>query len=110
MYRGTTPTIIFKFKNDINLDAFDQIWVTFKASNGVNATEITFDINDVVIDTEHKQLSIAFTQEQTLQFKDKSKLQAQIRFYMDGNPPQSYATNIVDLVVNGILKDGVIST
>ena len=109
MYRGTTPRITFKFKNEINLEAFDQIWVTFKASGGVKPVEIDFEIDDVHIDQEHQQLYVDLTQEQTLLLKDKNKLQTQIRFLIDEDPPQAYATNIVDLTVNGILRDGVIS-
>ena len=109
MYRGTTPRITFKFKNEINLEAFDQIWVTFKASGGFNPVEIDFEIDDVHIDQENQQLYVDLTQEQTLLLKDKNKLQTQIRFFIDADPPQAYTTNIVDLTVNGILRDGVIS-
>lgn len=109
MYRGTTPTITCKFNNEINLDAFDQIWVTFKGSKGIITNEVTLTKDDVVIDNEKQTITFALTQVQTLKFGSYSKLQCQIRFFIDGDPPEAYATNIVDLVVKDILKDGVIS-
>ncbi len=109
MYRGTTPTITCKFNNEINLDAFDQIWVTFKGTRGIITNELTLTKDDLTIDTEKQTISFMLTQQQTLKFASYNKLQCQIRFFIDGDPQEAYATNIVDLVVKDILKDGVIS-
>lgn len=109
MYRGTTPRLTFKFNNNINLDAFDQIWVTLVATKGISKVEVTFDKDDLIIDTENQQIKVDLTQEQTLSFASHNRLQVQIRFFIDGDPTEAYATNIVYLVVNDILKDGVIS-
>ena len=108
MYRGTTPRITFKFKNEIDLTAFDQIWVTFKMVSGTKDIQLDFEIEDLIIDNENQKIMLDLTQEQTLQLKRSCDLKAQIRFYIE-TTEKSYSTNIVTLSVNDILRDGVIS-
>lgn len=108
MYRGTTPRITFTFKNEIDLTAFSQIWVTFKMVSGTNEIELDFDINHMIVDNEHQKIMVDLTQAQTLQLKRTCELKAQIRFFI-GTTEKSYATNVLSLKVDDILRDGVIS-
>ena len=63
MYRGTTPTLIFKINSSIDLSNIKQVWITFE-----DADETTFTKDDVTIDSENKRIILELTQEQTLKF------------------------------------------
>lgn len=104
--RGTTPTLTFHVKNEqLDLNEVAEIWVTFKTKAGVRPKEKTFDINDVVIDAEEKTIELFLTQEDTLFFSDAAILvQLRVRFDSD----LVYASNIMDVTIGQILKEGVI--
>lgn len=102
MFRGTTPTIIFKLKNDdIDLTKIDQIWVTFKTPSAI----LRKDINDITIDAMEKTISVSLTQEESLGFHN-SNCSVQLRFLdAEGN---AFASPISKIAVDDILDDGVI--
>ena len=103
MYRGTTPTITFNIHTDLDLTTLAECWVTFKCHLGFK--EKTFDISDLIIDTEHKTITVAMTQDETLYF-DMGRVFVQIRLRTtDG---LAYASDIKEMTMNGILKDGEI--
>jgi hypothetical protein len=104
--RGTTPTLTFHVKNEqLDLNDIAEIWVTFKTKAGVRPKEKTFDINDVVIDAEEKTVELYLTQEDTLFFSDSAVwVQLRVRF----NSDLAYASSIIDVDIDNILKEGVI--
>lgn len=101
MYRGTTPTIIFHVKSNLDLKTMKQIWVTFKSV----ISEKTYEINELVINSEEKTITVEMSQEDTLKFYN-GVVKTQIRFLDEYN--RAYASNIKELELNNILKEGVI--
>ena len=101
MYRGTTPTLIFKLDTELDLTTLTQVWVTIQ--NG--ETQYTYDITRVTIDNEDKTLSISLTQEETLAYNRVISL-AQIRLLTSDG--KALATNVVDINIHNVLKGGVI--
>lgn len=102
MYRGTTPVIVFRVISALNLSNMKQIWVTMQ--NAVN--EITFNKNDLTVNAEENTITLELSQEDTLSFCS-GVVKTQIRF-LDEND-RAYASNIRNLEMGNILKEGVIS-
>lgn len=101
MYRGTTPTLVFKLDTELDLTTLTQVWVTIQ--NG--ETQYNYDITMVTIDNEDKTLSVSLTQEDTLAYKKVISL-AQIRLLTSDG--KALATNVVDINIHNVLKGGVI--
>lgn len=101
MYRGTTPTLVFKLDTELDLTTLTQVWVTIQNGD----TQYTYDITRVTIDNEEKTLSISLTQEETLAYKKVISL-AQIRLLTSDD--KALATNVVDFNIHNVLKGGVI--
>lgn len=104
MYRGTTPNLQIKIRSQLDLNNVKQCWATIKSS--INSKEITYDLNNMVLDPEEAILSIRMSQEDTLKFGG-GELNIQVRLLMDGD--LAYASNIKRITINQILKDGVIN-
>ena len=101
MYRGTTPTLTFKLNTDIDLSALEEVWITIKG----NDKEKTYTIDDVFVESEEKSIILSMTQTDTLYF-GAGRHNVQIRLRTDdGN---AYASNIKQINLDYILKDGVI--
>ena len=99
MIRGTTPT--YQFTTDISLVDAEEIYVTFKQGN-VKVEKVKSDC-EVTDET----LTTALTQAETLEFKVGGyKAQVQIRALLAGG--SAVASNIMDVSVAPILKEGVI--
>jgi hypothetical protein len=60
--RGTTPTFLLEFPNDIDLTEAANVYVTF-GKNGTVITKATADL-----DIEPHSISVHLTQEETLKF------------------------------------------
>ena len=103
MYRGTTPTISIKVNTDIDLSDLAECWVTFKAHIG--GKEETYDLSDLIIDPVEKTITVAMTQLETLFFAE-GRVFVQVR--LRTNDDLAYASEIKELSMNGILKDGEI--
>lgn len=99
MIRGTTPTHIFD--TDISLVAADEIYITYVQGN--TRLEKTNADTEVTDDT----VTVELTQEETLMFAANDyKAAVQIRAkFPDGT---AVASNIMNMRVAPILKDGVI--
>ena len=99
MRRGTTPT--HTFDTDISLVEATEIYVTYK--QGDKRLDKTKDDLDVT----ETSVSLELSQEETLMFsEDKCKTQVQIRAkFADGT---AVASNISQVTVSPILKEGVI--
>ena len=105
MYRGTTPTLIFNLSknSDLDFDDLTEIWITLK----LKTYSKTWEMTECVLDNEEKTITITLTQEDTLKMPSTEHMKAQIRFLM--NDGTALATNIVDVNINDILKEGVIT-
>lgn len=104
--RGTTPTLTFHVKNEMNLSEIAEIWVTFKTKAGVKSKEITYTMDDLTIDPVEKTITLNLTQEDTLDFTDTKVVEVQLRVRL--NNDVAVASSIMDVDVSPILKEGVI--
>lgn len=102
MVRGTTPSIVFSVNESFNLATIKELWLTLKN----NVHERTFTKSEVTIHQQRHTITVTLTQEETLAFKVLDDCEAQIRF-LDLDD-KAYATNIVKIRVDRILKEGVI--
>ena len=99
MRRGTTPTISITVKglSDIQIN---KAYLTLKQRGTVvEKTEA-----DMKIDGD--MLQVALTQEETLKFMARAEINVQLRVLSTNNT--AYASNIVTVPVEAILKEGVI--
>lgn len=117
MRRGTTPTHVFTV-DDASLENIAELYITYAQGKQI-VLEKTLD--DVVIDTENNTISVTLTQEDTLKFKtsqwsylypnDNKKdmmVEIQIRMKYDDLNHSAFASNIVLIDVEKLLKNGVI--
>lgn len=101
MYRGTTPTLYLELETEIDLSDVSEMWVTFKSPT----VEITKTLNEVAFDSETNVITVVLSQEETLQlYNGKADVQVRLRTEDD----LAYATDIVDVEIGRILKEGVI--
>lgn len=100
MRRGTTPTfqITVTGLSDIEIDV---LWLTLKQYT----TEITKERDDV--EMQGDMISAALTQEETLMLDAGAKVGIQLRVLSTNNT--AYASNIIYVDVEEVLKDGVIT-
>ena len=103
MRRGTDPQL--KFKIPYTADLIDDGYVTFN-QKGETVIEKMLSDEDVTI-TDYS-IAVVLSQEETLKFSANCKypVMAQIRIKLDGGT--AVASNIVEIPVGAILKDGVI--
>lgn len=108
LIRGTTPTHSFTFPYDEGI--VDKIYITY-CQNGKIRIEKSKD--DITFNPEKGIISVSLTQEETLKFyqndyndKYTHDIEVQIRFI--DKTGKAYASNIVDIDLERILKDGVI--
>lgn len=104
--RGTTPSIGFHIKTELDLSEVAEVWITFKTKPGIpQVKEKTYTIADVEIDAENKTINLFMPQEDTLSFSDVM-YNIQIRLRM--NDDTAWASSIIEEPIGKILKDGVI--
>lgn len=101
MYRGTTPTLVFKLDTELDLTTLTQVWVTIQNGD----TQYNFDITRVTIDNEEKTIAVSLTQEETLALK---RVVSNVQLRMLTSADKALATNIVQININNVLKGGVI--
>lgn len=101
MYRGTTPTIVLELDTEVSLANLAEMWVTFKTST----VEVTKLLEDVIIDDALKTVTVMLSQEETLKLYN-GRGSVQIRFRDEND--LAYVTEIADLNIGKILKEGVI--
>lgn len=100
MRRGTTPTIAIKV-HGCDLSKFETIYVTF--GQGTNLVDKTGEDLEIEGDT----VSVFLTQEDTLLFDSRKRtVEVQIRAVSEGGV--AVASNIRQIPVDAILKEGVI--
>lgn len=103
MIRGTTPTLTFKIKTDLDLNDVDKAQITFKSVNGMK--EKTWNETDLGINPEEKTMVLTLSQEDTLYFS-VGEIDIQLRIKL--NNDMVYASRIVTSTLDRILKEGVI--
>lgn len=104
--RGTTPTVVFKVKTELDLSEIVELWITFKPKTGdPRQRDMTYTLEDVTIDPLLKTISLFMSQEDTLAFNEKPyNVQVRLRTQDDS----AYASSIIEEPIGKILKDGVI--
>lgn len=101
MYRGTTPTLYLELDTELDLSNVVEMWVTFKSPT----IELTKSLSEVIFDSETNTITVTLSQEETLKlFNGKADVQVRLKTSDD----LAYATDIVDVEIGRILKEGVI--
>ncbi len=101
MIRGTTPTLEFTMPFDTSLIA--ELYITI-AQNGATVLEKTLsdcNCNDTSV-------SLTLTQEDTLRLEQKPYLDSKMQIRVRTIAGEALASNIMNVCVGRILKDGVI--
>lgn len=101
--RGTTPTLTFRVKSNLDLTEIAALWITFRTMPGARQREKTFTLTDVSI--EGNNVILALSQADTLSFGE-NLTQIQMRLRM--NDGMAYASGIIETCIGRILKEGVI--
>lgn len=102
MRRGTTPTLTFT--TPYAADLIQAGFITFSQRGAIIADIPISDENVTVADN---AISVELTQEQTLAMTTADTCKAQIRLLMESG--KAAASNIVQIPVCAILKDGEIT-
>lgn len=103
MYRGTTPRLVFRFDNEVDLSDITALWITIKNKLGTKSK--TYGLEDAEIDDDEDTIALELTQEDTLYFSE-GELNIQIR--VKNSDDAAYASNIVKTTMKRILKEGEI--
>lgn len=100
MYRGTTPTITLTAKGLSEL-TIRSMYLTIKQAN----TVIEKTLSDMTV--EGDSIKVSLSQPETLSFTAGSSVLLQLRVLAQNST--AYATNVLKIPVEGILKDGEIT-
>ena len=100
MFRGTTPTLTFTLPFETSL--LKNLYITFTNKN--NEALLEKELSNCTLND--KSVSITLTQEETLIFEGRQKIRLQLRAVTTDNA--ALASNIFDVYVHEILKEGVI--
>lgn len=100
MTRGTTPVIVYSFKNSIVSD-FTEAYLTLKQDD----LTIEKNLTEAVVDSENNQIGWTLTQEETLSFDYRRDVYAQIRYKVGDSVG---ASRIQKIPVSAVLKEGTI--
>ena len=103
--RGTTPTLTFRVKSNLDLSEIAALWITFRTMPGARQREKTFTLEDVSLDPDENLVVLELSQEDTLSFGEQMT-QIQMRLRM--NDDMAYASGIIETCIGRILKEGVI--
>lgn len=104
MFRGTTPSIAFQITSEFDLTTLKEVWITLKTWE----TEKTFEYskNQITVDIDSQTLTILLTQEDTLAFEDGT---VEVQMRVLDTSDFSYSTEVFEVEMERILKDGVIA-
>ena len=99
MIRGTTP--IFEFTLDFDMSMLDEAWVTFSQND-----KIIIDKALNQCECDGQTLVVRLTQKETLELECGCNAQIQIR--VKTKEGEAHASDIMEVYVEKILKDGEI--
>lgn len=105
MYRGTTPTLYLDLETDLDLSGVSEMWVTFNSPT-IEVTKYLSE-GEISFDPVEKKVTVVLSQEETLKMF-VGEVELQIRFRVGDENGLAYATNIVKVAIEKILKEGVI--
>ena len=105
--RGTTPTHIFK--TSVDLSNAQELYLTYKQGDTIRIEKTLADVTiEPIVDDEKFQslVRVTLTQADTLGFKagDFVDIQARVKFPNE----KALASEILNVPVRGILKEGII--
>ena len=101
MYVGTTPQI--KINSNIHIDNIKRLWITFESQK----VELTKELSDC--DIIENQIHCTLSQEDTFLLNPDNKdikIKLQVRILTDDD--KAFASNITELQLKKILKEGII--
>lgn len=104
MYRGTNPGISFRITSEsFELSNIKEVWITLKTWE----TEKTFVYSkgEVFVDEISRTIAVTLTQEDTLEFEDGT---VEVQMRLLDTSDNAFATQIFEIEMERILKDGVI--
>lgn len=99
MRRGTTPTISFTLPFDSSV--ISEIWLTIAQRSKEVLTKKKADMK-----IDGSMVSVQLTQQETLALDDYADIEIQARLKTTGG--EAFASNILRVSVDAILKDGEI--
>lgn len=101
LQRGTTPTHSFTLPDELKDASISSLYVTYKQNDG---TVVEKSVDELSVSD--GTVSVDLTQDDTLLFKANKKASVQIRLKLSSG--QAFASDMIDLEVRDVLKDGVI--
>lgn len=102
IFRGTTPTIILKIKNeDFDMTTISECYLTIQNKSGRNKK----DFDNYTVDIENKLLYFALTQEDTLAY-ESGYIEVQLRIKLVNDKVITH--DIITTTIGKILKEGAI--
>lgn len=104
MIRGTTPDIVMHIQSDFDFSKIVEVWIT--VANFDTEETFKYSAEEVAIDEEAHTIGVSLSQEDTLAFED-GEVEIQMRLLDVNN--MSYASEIYEVKMDRILKDGVIT-
>jgi len=99
--RGSTPTIKATIPEDIDMASASVIWFSISQAGAVVIDKTTDDI-----EVDGQEVTVSLTQAETLALMENVRGKAQIRLLM--NDGTALPSRIRDVIVYGLVKDGVI--
>ena len=105
MYRGTTPTLIFKA--NLDLDTIINLTIVFKQGGEIKLKKY---LEDCEVDTENKGISVTLSETETIEFIPNKDLHIQMRIrFEDGTVISSKVMTIYidDILEENILQQGI---
>ena len=104
MYKGVTPTFIFKPKDSVDLSQANEVWVTFATMGNREIFTKSGDELRVTSDA----VEVFLTQEETLSFP-QGKVAIQLNWiYDEGTVTKRACSNRLEITVNRNLKNEVL--
>lgn len=104
MIRYTTPTLTFKITSEFDFSKISEVWFTI--ANFDTEETFKYSAEEVAIDEDEKTISVMLSQEDTSAFED-GEVEVQLRVLDENN--LAYATDIFEVEMKRVLKDGVIT-
>ena len=103
IYMGSTPTITTNIKSDVDLSTITQIWWVISQQN---KEKIVKEIEDCIIDSDKKTISVRLSQENTLSLREGDAI-FQMRILLSDD--NALVSPQIKVTVKPVNKKGVIT-